>query len=218
MNESNHRRIETNLSRYGVDNISKLPWVQSKRLSAYEKKRNFLGYYYKKPEVHTIINGEDLKIYRLNKDVSDTWMNEYYPLKAAKGTVLAIGLVKYDTIYCMMTFKKSRDKRYHAELSRMYMLPGYYVKNGFSILSKFASDYGLYNIVAYVNFCFDNFEDYEEIGMKSIRYNQRKKWWWNGSNFISDASRRQNNWYESEMIFSGYSSYHDLGTAVYEFK
>ena len=215
---SNDKRSQTNLIRYGTDNVSKLPWVQSKRLSTYEKRRNFLGYYYKKPEVHTVINGEDLKIYRLNKDVSDNWMNEYYPLKAAKGTVLAIGLVKDNTIYCMMTFRKSRDKRYYAELSRMYMLPGYYVKNGFSILSKFASDYGLYNIVAYVNSCFDDIEDYEDIGMKSNRDIQRKKWWWNGSNFISDASRRQSNLTVEDMINSGYSSYHDLGTAVYEFK
>lgn len=218
MNTSNDKRIQTNLGRYGVDNVSKLDWVQAKRLTSYEKKRNFLGYYYKKPESHTIINGEDLKIYRLNKDISDNWMNEYYPLKAAKGTVLAIGLVKDSVIYCMMTFKKSKDKRYYAELSRMYMLPGYYVKNGFSILSKFASDYGLYNIVSYVNFCFDNFEDYEEIGMKSDRDIQRKKWWWNGVDFISDNSRRQSNWTESDMINLGYSSYHDLGTAVYEFK
>lgn len=218
MKKSDDKRIKTNLSRYGVDNVSKLDWVQEKRLASYEKKRNFLGYYYKKPEAHTVINGEDLKLYRLNKDISDNWMNDHYPLKSAKGTALAIGLVKDNIIYCMMTFRRSRDKKYNAELSRMYMLPGYHVKNGFSVLSKFASDYGLYNIVSYVNFCFDNFEGYEEIGMRSKRDNQRKKWWWNGSDFISDSSRRQHHWSEDDMINSGYSSYHDLGTAVYEFK
>ena len=54
--------------------------------------------------------------------------------------------------------------------------------------------------------------------MKSNRDIQRKKWWWNGLDFISDNSRRQSNWTESDMINLGYSSYHDLGTAVYEFK
>lgn len=239
--EIKNKSKETMMKKYGVDNAMKVkefvnksvntqkekyggvlafnqPNIKEKRKITDDNKISCLSDYYKKPESHTIINGEDLKIYRLNKDVSDNWMNEYYPLKAARGTVLAIGLVEDNTIYCMMTFKKSRDKRYYSELSRMYMLPGYHVKNGFSILSKFASDYGLYNIVAYVNFCFDNFEDYEEIGMKLIRDNQRKKWWWNGVDFISDNSRRQSNWTESDMINLGYSSYHDLGTAVYEFK
>lgn len=239
--EIKNKSKETMMKKYGVDNAMKVkefvnksvntqkekyggvlafnqPNIKENRKITDDNKISCLSDYYKKPESHTIINGEDLKIYRLNKDVSDNWMNEYYPLKAARGTVLAIGLVEDNTIYCMMTFKKSRDKRYYSELSRMYMLPGYHVKNGFSILSKFASDYGLYNIVAYVNFCFDNFEDYEEIGMKLIRDNQRKKWWWNGVDFISDNSRRQSNWTESDMINLGYSSYHDLGTAVYEFK
>lgn len=218
MNESNMKRVETNINKYGVDNVSKLPWVQAKRLSSYEKKRNFLGYFYKKPEVHTNINGEDLRIYRLNKDVSDNWMNEYYPLKASRGTVLSIGLVEGDIVYCIMTFRKPRDKNYSVELSRMYSLPGYEVTDGYSILSNFASEYGLCNIVAYVNFCFDYFEDYEEIGMKSNRDIQRKNWWWNGSNFISDASRRQSSWTKEDMANSGYSCYQDLGTAVYEFK
>lgn len=239
--EVKNKSKATMISKYGVDNAMKVEEFVSKSVNTQKEKYGgvlafnqhkikesrklsnddrirCLTDYYKKPEVHTIINGEDLKIYRLNKDISDNWMNEYYPLKAARGTVLAIGLVKDSVIYCMMTFKKSRNKQYYAELSRMYMLPGYYVKNGFSILSKFASDYGLYSIVSYVNFCFDNFEDYEEIGMKSNRNIQRKKWWWNGVDFISDDSRRQNNLTESDMINLGYSSYHDLGTAVYEFK
>lgn len=239
--EIKNKSKETMMNKYGVDNAMKVkefvnksvdtqkekyggvlafnqPNIKNNRKISDDNKISCLADHYKKPEVHTIINGEDLKIYRLNKDVSDTWMNEYYPLKAAKGTLLAIGLVKDSVIYCIMTFRRSRDKKYNAELSRMYMLPGYYVKNGFSILSKFASDYGLYNIVSYVNFCFDNFEDYEEIGMKSNRDIQRKKWWWNGVDFISDNSRRQSNWTESDMINLGYSSYHDLGTAVYEFK
>ena len=231
----------TMISKYGVDNAMKVkefvcksmntqkkrcggvlafnqPKIKEERKISSADKTSCLADYYKKPEVHTIINAEDLKLYRLNKDVSDNWMNEYYPLKAAKGTVLAIGLVRDDIIYCMMTFRKSRDKQYYAELSRMYSLPGYFIKSGYSVLSDFASEYGLCNIVSYVNPCFDNVEDYDEIGMKQIRCIQRKKWWWDGSNFISDASRRQSSWAVEDMINSRYSPYHDLGTAVYEFK
>ena len=42
MNSSTSKRRETNLTRYGVDNVSKLKWVQAKRLSSYENKINLV--------------------------------------------------------------------------------------------------------------------------------------------------------------------------------
>ena len=216
MNNSQLKRNTTVMNKYGVDNVSKLTFVQSKRLSTFYKNRPCIHPDLKAPS--TNICGSDLDIYRLNKSISDEWLNLYHPLGAPRGTLLSLGLVKDNTIYCMMTFKKSRDKHYNVELSRMWMIPGYYVKDGYNVLSDYATQFGLYNIVAYVNLTYESFEEYERIGMTSHRDIQRRKWWIKDDDIISDASRRQKHITIQSLIEKGYHPEWDLGTAVYESK
>ena len=210
---SNEIRIKTNLLKYKVENVSQLAEIQEKRRRAFAEKRTTI-LFYQEPRVN-MIDGHELMLYKLDKDIADNWLNEYHPFKAPKGNVLCLGLVRDSTIYCIMTFKKSRDSRYVAELSRLWMLPTYQVIDGYEILSSAASELGIYNIVAYVNMSFENYLDYESIGMKYVRDNQRTKWWIKGDDKMSDASRRQSKIKQETLIADGWSLAYDCGIRVY---
>lgn len=88
---------------------------------------------------------------------------------------------------------------------------------GYQRLSQYASELGLYNIVAYVNLSFENVNDYQSIGMKHVRNIQRTKWWLRNDEMISDASRRQMKLSQNDMVFKGYKYAYDCGVAVYEY-
>jgi len=210
---NNEKRIETNLLRYKVENVAQLAEVQEKRRKTFEAKRTTL-IFYQEPRTN-VIDGGDLKVYRLTKSVADEWLNMYHPFGSPRGNVLCLGLVKDNTIYAIMTFKKSRDSRHVAELSRLWMLPTYQVVGGYDILSSEASALGLYDIVAYVNMSFENYLDYESIGMKHVRDIQRTKWWIKEKEKMSDASRRQYKLKQEDMISNGYLPVYDCGVRVY---
>ena len=93
---NNEKRIETNLLKYKVQNVSQIPEVQEKRRKAFEKKRTTIMFY-QEPRVN-MIDGHDLTLYRLNKEVADEWLNKYHPFKAPRGNVLCLGLAKDDII------------------------------------------------------------------------------------------------------------------------
>lgn len=213
---TNEKRKITVQTKYNTDNVSKLKWVQDKRKETFNKNKDIL-IFYQEPRIHNI-DGNTLDIYRLNINVANEWLDKYHPFRSPKGNVLAIGLVKDDRIYCLMTFKKSRNKKYDAELSRMWMLPTYNIKHGYDILSQEASNFGINNIVAYVNMSFENYKDYESIGMKYIRDNQKTLWWMKNNERISDASRRQKQFSREYMLNSGYVPLYDCGQRVYAFK
>ena len=210
---SKEKKVATTIERYGVDNVAKLDWVQEKRRETFESKKDVL-IFYQEPRIHNV-NGNDLDLYVLNKDVCDKWLNMYHPFKSARGNILCLGLVSGDMIYCVMTFKKSRNKNYFAELSRLWMLPTYNVIGGYDRLSSFASELGIYNLVAYVNMSFENYLDYEAIGMKYVRDIQRTKWWINNYDKISDASRRQSKIKQDDLIREGWRPVYDCGSRVY---
>jgi len=213
---SNEKRQQTCLKRYGVKNVCMLKEVQQKRQHTFETKKDIL-IFYQEPRIH-VVDGHTLNTYRLDINVANRWLDEYHPFKSPKGNVLALGLIKDNEIYCIMTFKKSRNKKYDAELSRMWMLPTYDIKHGYDILSQEASNFGISNIVAYVNMSFENFKDYEYIGMKYIRDNQKTLWWIRNNDRISDASRRQKHFSREHMLNSGYVPLYDCGQRVYAFK
>lgn len=205
----------TLINRYGVENPNQIESAKEKRKLTFQLKEDTL-LFYQEPRTITI-NAKDLQVYRLDLDYTKDWLNKYHPFKAPKGMVLAFGLCDASQTYCIMVFKKSRNKNYVAELCRLWMLPTYDIVDGYQVLSKQASEFGIYNIVAYVNLSFENVNDYKSIGMKYIRKNPRTKWWFRNNEIISDASVRQKGLSHNEMVFKGYSFAYDYGTEVYEF-
>lgn len=209
------RARQTLLDKYGVENPNQITSAKARRKRTFQIKKNTL-LFYQEPRVNKI-QASDLQVYKLDVEYANQWLNEYHPFKAPKGTVLALGLCDESQTYCIMTFKKSRNKNYVAELSRLWMLPTYDVVDGYQVLSQYASELGLYNIVAYVNLSFENVDDYKSIGMKYVRTNQRTKWWLRNNEIIPDASRRQKGLSHNDMIFNGYGFAYDLGVAVYTY-
>lgn len=108
MNASNMKRIHTVNEKYGVDNVSQLRNIQDKRRYTFDQKRTMLQF--DPPLIKHEISVDNLTLYRLNKQISDEWLNMYHPLKAPRGNLLCLGLVKDDTIYCLMTFKNVEIK------------------------------------------------------------------------------------------------------------
>lgn len=210
------RRKETVLSKYNVNNVAQLPEVQAKRKQTFESKRQTINMY--QPPRTNIVDGRQLETYKLDKGVADKWLNRYHPMKAPRGNVLCLGLVDNTTIYCMMTFKKSRNRNYTAELSRMWMLPAYQVTDGYDILSQVAAEFGIDRTIAYVNRSFERASDYQSIGMSYIRDIQPTKWWIKNNQFMSDASRRQKHLSVKNMTDSGWYYAYDCGQAVYVFE
>lgn len=213
--EINIKRKSTLNKLYNVDNVAQLSEVQEKRRATFAAKRDTL-LFYQEPRVNKI-QASDLQVYKLDVEYANQWLNEYHPFRASRGTVLALGLCDDSQTYCAMTFKKSKNKKYVAELSRLWMLPTYDVVDGYQVLSQYASEFGLYNIVAYVNLSFENVNDYKSIGMRYVRTNQRTKWWLRNNELVSDASRRQKGLTHNDMVFKGYGFAYDCGIEVYEF-
>ena len=209
---STERRAQTNRSKYGVDNVAQLPVVQAKRAATFEAKRNTIIMY--QPIRTNILNGFDLDVYKLDIKVADEWLNTYHPLGAPRGNMLCLGLVKNNTIYSMMTFKRSRNKDYVAELSRMWTLPTYHIMCGYDILSNAAAEFGVYNVVAYVNRSFERVQDYECLGMRYIRDIQRTKWWIKDEVWMTDASRRQKKIPAAQLQNDGWSAVYDCGSSA----
>jgi len=212
----NTKRVYTVRARYNVDNVAQLAEVQKKRVATFAAKRSMM--YYEKPAIDHIIDGHSLTVYKIHKRIADDWLNRYHPCKAPKGNILCLGLVKGDQLLCLMTFKKARNKKYVAEMSRMWTLSHYYIIDGYDILSRAASEYGLYNIVAYVDLLYENEEDYKQIGMKRTGSIQKTRWWCSPTDKITDASRRQKHLSIESMRETGYLPMYDCGQAVYEFK
>ena len=62
---------------------------------------------------------------------------------------------------------------------------------------------------------FENYKDYESIGMNYVRDIQRTKWWIKGDEKMSDASRRQYKLKQEDMTTEGYLPVYDCGIRVY---
>lgn len=213
---STDKRKATVRSKYGVDSVSQLEWVQEKRREAFESKRR-TAIFYQEPRINKL-DASELEMYRLNKDSADEWLNTYHLLGAPKGNILSLGLVRDNTIYCIMTFKRCRSKEYSFELSRLAMLPTYDIIGGYDLLSQYASDLGVHDVVAYVNLSFENYQDYESIGMIHVRDIQKKRWWMKDDFRISDDSRRQKGISVDSLLDAGYLPVYDCGQRVYAFK
>jgi hypothetical protein len=191
------------------------PEVQAKRRKTFESKRTAL-IFYQEPRVNKI-DGHSLSVIRVDKRVADKWLALYHPFGAPRGNVLCLGLADDSQIYCMMTFKKSRNPAHNVELSRMWMLPKYHVIDGYDILSSEAVNFGVSNVVAYVNMSFENCLDYESIGMKYKRSIQPTRWWITPDHRMSDASRRQRMLSTEFMLSNGWLPVYDCGQHVYVF-
>lgn len=214
MNSADKRK-STVMKLYDVDNVAKLPEVQAKRSKTFATKRKTLMMY--QPIRPNILNSSELLVFRIDVSVADDWLNRYHPLGSPRGNLLCLGLVKGNTIYSMMTFKKSRNPQYVAELSRMWTLPTYYIVNGYDTLSRVATEFGIYNIIAYVHRSFERVEDYKRLGMRHVRDIQRTKWWIKDKNKLTDASRRQKRISTDELLKDGWYPVYDCGQAVYVF-
>lgn len=120
------------------------------------------------------LNAKELEIYRIDNSFADSWLDKYHPEGSGKGAILCFGLVRDSELFCIMTFRKPINKRYTTQLLRMWMKPGYYVDDGYDTLSRYASGFGLYNIIAYANPKYEDIEEYEKIGMSLVRLRNGK--------------------------------------------
>lgn len=182
--------------------------------------------------MHTRIYARNCQIFKLNKSVTNDFLNNYHLQGTCTGQLLSLGLVYNDELLQIMTFGKSRySTKHQIELLRLCTKPGYQVIGGTSKLFSFATkDYELYNIVSYCDLSKFTGEVYEKIGMKLIRTTVPQEIWSNRTSKVTANLLRQQGFdhlfntnygkdYSNEylMLQHHWLPVYDCGQAVYEF-
>ena len=168
-----------------------------------------------------IINACELKIYKLNIETCNQFLQENDYLPIPRGQILCLGLVKDDKIYQVMTFCKSKyQKQYIYQISRICTLLNYEVIGGFDLLSSEASRmFEITSCIAYADISkYWQDEVYQKIGMKLQKQNPPNLIWSKGSlykwDYLIKGTKEER--YE-KMIESGWMPIYDCGTNVYVF-
>lgn len=168
------------------------------------------------------IQAYDMELYRLSIPATDTFLNLNHFYGTRRGQLLCLGLVKDDTIYQVMTFgKPTHSKDHQIQIFRMCTKLGYEVIGGYDRISKAASEFGLYNIIAYSDLSKTDGSEYEDVGMKLLRQTPPRLIWSKGHKYISSSlvvSGRSKFHSNQELIDNGWLPVYDCGQRVYEFK
>lgn len=168
------------------------------------------------------IDSSEFEVYRLTNSATDKFLNQNSYLGSRRGHLLCLGLVKDNEIYQVMTFgKPSYDKSYCAQIYRMCTKPGYSIVGGYDLLSKAATEFGLFNIVAYADLSKSDGLEYKNLGMKFVRNTQPRLIWSKNSDFINSAliqSGKSIYHSEEDLLKDGWLPVYDCGQAVYEFR
>ena len=131
---------------------------------------------------------DQFTVYKLTPSAANEFLAKYDFQGSCRGQLLCIGLVKDDEIYQVMTFGKAKyDKDHHIQLMRMCTRPGYEIVGGYDKLSSEATDFGLYDIIAYSDISKGYNTDLEKLGMKRIRVTPPREIWSKGTQYITDS-------------------------------
>ena len=178
------------------------------------------------------IYAKQLKIYKLNYDVSKDFIQKYHLQGNCRGQVLCVGLVDEieNKIYEVMTFGKSRyNKSFSIELLRFCSLRGYTVVGGVSKLFKFVTNaYDLSNVITYCDASKFTGEVYNRLGMSLINTTRPQLNWSNGNKLITNnllVHKGFNNLFNTNyaqdksndqlMIENGWLPVYDCGKMVF---
>ena len=131
---------------------------------------------------------DQFTVYKLTASAANEFLDKYDFQGSCRGQLLCIGLVKDNDIYQVMTFGKAKyDKDHHVQLMRMCTRPGYEIIGGYDKLSSEATDFGLYDIIAYSDISKGYNKDLEKLGMKRIRVTPPREVWSKGTQYITDS-------------------------------
>ena len=118
-----------------------------------------------------------------------------------------------------MTFGKPKfDKSHTVQLYRMCTKLGYEVDGGYDLLSKYASEFGLYDIIAYADFSKTDGSEYESIGMKFDHQTPPRRIWSKDTQYINSSlivSGRSTYHSDEELLNDGWLPVYDCGQRVY---
>ena len=168
------------------------------------------------------VDVSEMEVFRLNPAIADEFLLSNHFSGTRRNQLLYLGLVKDDELYQVMTFGKPTHRSDHAiQLCRMCTKTGFNVIGGYDILSKAASEFGLYNIIAYADLSKTDGSEYLDIGMEFIRQTQPRLIWSKGDKYISSSlitSGKSQFHSNEELIENGWLPVYDCGQRVYEFK
>lgn len=167
-----------------------------------------------------ILDANEFDVYKLTTSSANKFLNKYHILGSHRGQVLCLGLVKDDEIYQIMTFCKSRyNKNYYAQLCRWCTLPGYEISGGYDKLSSYASEqFGVTNVIAYVDRSKFDGSELESIGMKLDHITPPRLIWTKEGEYINSSlviSGKSKYHSYDELIEDGYVPMYDCGQRVY---
>ena len=179
------------------------------------------------------VNARDCKVYKLNVESTNEFLDKYHLQGRVRGQTLCLGLVKDCQIVQVMTFGQPRyDKNYDYELLRLCSRSDTIVVGGAQRLFKFATNlYELDNIISYCDLSKFTGDVYPRLGMKLVMTTPPQEIWSKqdkkitanllrqrgydqlfGTNYGKDKSN------EVLMIENGWLPVYDCGQAVFEYK
>ena len=165
------------------------------------------------------ISCDDMELYRLNTKVTNDFLNQNHYIGKCRGQLLCLGLVKDGDIYQVMTFGKPKfDKSHTIQIYRMCTKLGYEIDGGYDRLSRFASEFGLYDIIAYADFSKTDGSEYEAIGMKFDHQTQPRLIWSKDTKYINSTlviSGKSTYHSDQELLDDGWLPVYDCGQRVY---
>lgn len=173
-----------------------------------------------KPKIE--LDAHDFQVYKLTTFATNEFLNQNWYQGGHRGQLLCLGLVKDDQIYQVMTFGRPTYSNNHCvQLYRMCTRKGYTIKEGYDILSKSATEFGVFEIIAYSDIAKSTGADLEGIGMTRIRTTPPRKIWSKGKEYINSSlvgSSKCNYKSDDELLSNGWLPVYDCGQYVYEFK
>lgn len=170
--------------------------------------------------VDVMLDAREFQVYRLTKSACNEFLEQNSLEPIHRGSILQLGLVAEKEIYQVMTFGLPTNSKHHtAQIYNMCTKLGYCISGGYDLLSHAASEFGLYNIIAYCNRAKYIGSELEAIGMRLVRRTQPRLFWSKGSKFVSSSilySNRAEYKNSQQLLAAGYLPVYDCGQLVFE--
>ena len=167
------------------------------------------------------LDASEFQVYKLNVATCNEFLEENDIQLVPRNQMLCLGLVKDQAIYQVLTFGEAKhQEKFVYQVYRACTKLDYEITGGFDLLSKSASELGVYSCIAYADVAKPWMKQiYESIGMKFQRRNPPMLRWSKEDQVQYDyIIQMHESEKEDEMIQEGWLPVFDCGTDVYTFE
>lgn len=167
------------------------------------------------------ISVEDCRIFKLYDYVGKEFIERYNPYGNCKGQLLFVGLLYKNELIQVMSFKKSPNHLYSAQIARLCTKSNYRIVGGYSKLIEFVSNtYEMQTVVAYNDLSKFSGNCFTSMGMKLHHVNSPVKLWYNPNKKICIYDQNFLKWcsFDDGLKISEFLPIYTCGQSVYVYR